>query len=176
MIRRCTGKDFEEIYEIINQAAEAYRGVIPDDCWHEPYMSREQLSREISADVRFWGWEIGGTLAGVMGLQDKGEVVLIRHAYIRTVMRNRGIGSCLLRYLESTTEKAILIGTWAEAAWAIAFYQKHGYRPVATKEKDQLLRKYWDISERQMETSVVLVHKKWDDLIITRAHCGAPAP
>ena len=161
MIRKCAEADFEAIYEIINDSADAYRGVIPADRWHEPSMSREQLKREINEGVQFWGFEEDRTLAGVMGIQDKGDVTLIRHAYVRSRMRNCGIGSWLLRFLESATEKPILIGTWANATWAVAFYQKHGYRLVSTEEKNQLLRKYWHIPERQVETSVVLSGKKW---------------
>jgi N-acetylglutamate synthase-like GNAT family acetyltransferase len=133
MIRECTEADFEAIYGIINDAAEAYRGIIPADCWHEPYMSREQLTKEIDAGVQFWGFEEDSTLVAVMGIQDKGDVTLIRHAYVLPRMRNRGIGSRLLRFLESTTEKPILIGTWADATWAVAFYQKYSYRPVSTE-------------------------------------------
>jgi N-acetylglutamate synthase-like GNAT family acetyltransferase len=161
MIRECTEADFEAIYEIINDSAEAYRGIIPADRWHEPYMSREQLKQEVNAGVQFWGFEEDRTLIGVMGIQDKGDIILIRHAYVRSRMRNRGIGSRLLRFLESTTEKPVLVGTWADATWAVAFYQKYGYRLVSTEEKDQLLRKYWHIPERQVETSVVLAGKKW---------------
>ncbi len=161
MIRRCAEADFDTIYEIINDAAEAYRGIIPADRWHEPYMSREQLDQEINTGVQFWGFQEEGVLIGVMGIQDKEEVTLVRHAYVRSRMRNRGIGSRLLRSLESTTEKPILIGTWADATWAVTFYQKHGFRRVSTEEKDQLLRKYWRIPERQVETSVVLANKKW---------------
>jgi N-acetylglutamate synthase-like GNAT family acetyltransferase len=161
MIRKCTEADFEAIYGIINDAAEAYRGVIPADRWHEPYMSREQLKQEIDAGVQFWGFEEDSTLVGVMGIQDKGDVTLIRHAYVRSRMRNHGIGLRLLRFLESTAEKPILIGTWADATWAVAFYQKYGYRLVSAEEKNRLLRKYWHIPERQVETSVVLVGKKW---------------
>jgi len=161
MIRKCGEADFDVIYEIINDAAEAYRGIIPADRWREPYMSREQLRREIDAGVEFWGFEEGSTLIGVMGIQDRGDVTLIRHSYVRPQVRNRGIGSRLLRFLESSTEKPILIGTWADATWAVAFYQKHGYRLVPTEEKNQLLRKYWHIPERQVETSVVLAGKRW---------------
>jgi N-acetylglutamate synthase-like GNAT family acetyltransferase len=161
MIRQCIEADFEIIYEIINDAAEAYRGVIPADRSHEPYMSREQLKQEIEAGVSFWGFEEESTLIGVMGIQDREDVTLIRHAYVRSRMRNQGIGSRLLQFLESTTENPILIGTWADATWAVAFYQKHGYRLVPAEEKDQLLRKYWHVSERQIETSVVLAGKKW---------------
>jgi len=160
MIRKCTEPDVEAIYGIINDAAEAYRGIIPADRWHKPYMSREQLEQEINAGVEFWGFEEDGILIGVMGIQDKGDVTLIRHAYVKSRMRNRGVGSRLLRFLESTTRKPILIGTWADATWAVAFYQKRDYRMVSTEEKNRLLRKYWDIPERQVETSVVLAGKK----------------
>ena len=156
MIRRCDQKDFEAILEIINDAAQAYKGVIPADRWHEPYMSRQQLQKELHTGVSFWGLEEEGGLIGVMGIQDKGEVTLIRHAYVRSRLRNCGAGSRLLRFLESMTEKPILIGTWADATWAVAFYQKNGYRLVSTDEKNHLLKKYWTIPERQIETSVVL--------------------
>ena len=164
MIRRCDQKDFAAILEIINDAAQAYKRVIPVDCWHEPYMSRENLQLEIDAGVSFWGLEEESGLIGVMGIQDKGEVTLIRHAYVRSTLRNRGIGSQLLRFLESMTEKPILIGTWADATWALSFYQKNGYRLVSIDEKNHLLKKYWTIPERQIETSVVLAGIKWSQL------------
>lgn len=165
MIRKCTGADFEMIFEIINDAAKAYKGAIPADRWHEPYMAREELKREIEAGVRFWGYEGGGALIGVMGIQDKGDVTLIRHAYVRTERRNLGIGTMLLRFLESGAEKPILIGTWAGAEWAIAFYRKNGYRLLPEDEKNRLLRKYWTIPERQVATSVVLANGKWTGLV-----------
>jgi N-acetylglutamate synthase-like GNAT family acetyltransferase len=161
MIRKCLENDFEVIYEIINDAARAYQGVIPADRWHEPYMSRRQLQKEIRAGVSFWGWEEEVGLIGVMGIQDKGEVTLIRHAYVRSTLRNRGIGSQLLRFLESTAKKPILIGTWADTTWAVAFYKKNGYRLVPIDEKNYLLKTYWTIPERQIETSVVLAGMKW---------------
>jgi len=161
MIRTCDQKDFAAILEIINDAAQAYKGVIPADRWHEPYMSRRQLQKEIHAGVIFWGLEEKGRLIGVMGIQDKGEVTLIRHAYVRSRRRNRGIGSRLLRFLESMTKKPILIGTWADAIWALSFYQKNGYRLVSTDEKNHLLKKYWTIPERQIETSIVLAGTRW---------------
>ncbi len=161
MIRKCTEADFETIFEIINDAAVVYKGIIPTDRWHEPYMSCEELKHEIEAGVSFWGFEESGRLIGVMGIQDKGEVILIRHSYVKTNHRNRGIGTRLLRALESTTDKPILIGTWADATWAIAFYQKNGYRLVSTEEKTRLLKRFWTIPERQIETSVVLASHKW---------------
>ena len=142
-IRPCTAADRDEIFAIINDAAIAYRGVIPDDCWHEPYMPLEQLDAEIAANVRFFGYEAAGRLVGVMGTQERGDVTLIRHAYVRTQGRRVGIGTALLRFLETTTAKPILIGTWAAATWAIDFYVGCGYRLVTGAEKDALLRKYW---------------------------------
>jgi N-acetylglutamate synthase-like GNAT family acetyltransferase len=160
MIRRCTEKDFAVILEIINDAAQAYKGVIPEDRWHEPYMPQEQLQQEIASGVCFWGIEENGRLTGVMGIQDKGEVTLIRHAYVRTNLRNCGTGSLLLKYLETMTQKPILIGTWSAAVWAVTFYEKNGYRLVSTEEKNRLLKKYWNIPERQIATSVVLTGTK----------------
>ncbi len=161
MIRRCMDSDFRAIFEIINDAAIAYKGVIPDDRWHEPYMPEEEVRQQIEDGVIFWGIQKDSELVGVMGIQDKGEVVLIRHAYVRTTSRNQGIGKTLLRYLESLTEKPILIGTWKAASWAISFYEKNGYVRLSEAETDRLLRKYWSIPERQIETSVVLANRAW---------------
>jgi GNAT superfamily N-acetyltransferase len=161
MIRKCRDRDMDLIFEIINDSAKAYEGVIPDDCRHDPYMGMDELRHEIESGVLFWGYEEEGVLEGVMGIQDKRDVVLIRHAYVRTSKRNLGIGKRLLRFLESKTAKPILIGTWAAATWAIAFYEKNGYRRLGPGEKDHLLRKYWTIPERQQETSVVLAHARW---------------
>jgi GNAT superfamily N-acetyltransferase len=160
MIRSCTEKDFDVLLEIINDAAQAYKGVIPEDRWHEPYMPPEQLRQEIVSGVCFWGVEENGRLTGVMGIQEKGDVTLIRHAYVRTNLRNRGTGSLLLKYLETMTERPILIGTWADAFWAITFYEKNGYRLVSPEEKNRLLKKYWNIPDRQIATSVVLAGVK----------------
>jgi len=156
MIRRCIQSDFEAIHEIINSAAQAYRGVIPPDRWHEPYMGTDELSNEINGGVIFWGFECDGTLVAVMGIQDRGEVTLIRHAYVRTRDQGKGIGTALLRHLEGMTVRPILIGTWADATWAVSFYRKNGYALVTEEEKDLLLRRYWHIPNRQVETSVVL--------------------
>jgi len=161
MIRRCTEDDFETVYSIINDAATAYKGVIPADRWHEPYMPKEELRHEIDAGVLFWGYEEGGGLLGIMGIQDVQDVTLFRHAYVRTAMRNRGIGGRLLASLYDQTKRPVLIGTWAAADWAIRFYEKHGFRLVTADEKNRLLGKYWYIPERQTETSVVLADKKW---------------
>jgi len=161
VIRRCTEDDFEIMYSIINDAATAYKGVIPEDRWHEPYMPKEELRREIDAGVVFWGYEEGGELIGIMGIQDVQEVTLFRHAYVRTSMHNHGIGGRLLEFLYDRTKRPVLIGTWAAAVWAVRFYEKHGFRLVTADEKDRLLRKYWSIPKRQTETSVVLADKKW---------------
>jgi N-acetylglutamate synthase-like GNAT family acetyltransferase len=159
MIRQCKPDDFETIYEIVNDAAVAYKGVIPSDRWHEPYMPREELQHEIDAGVRFWGYEVEGELVGVMGIQDVQDVTLIRHAYVRTTQRRKGIGGKLLSHLLTLTERPILIGTWAAATWAIRFYEKYGFRLVTEEEKNHLLKKYWSIPERQVETSVVLAEE-----------------
>jgi N-acetylglutamate synthase-like GNAT family acetyltransferase len=161
VIRSCAEKDFDCIYEIINDAACAYKGVIPDDRWHEPYMTREELRHEITSGVLFYGYEQVGNLAGVMGIQDVQDVTLFRHAYVRTKARNRGIGSSLLSFLQEQAKRPALIGTWAAAVWAVRFYEKHGFRLVTPDEKNRLLRKYWSIPDRQTETSVVLADPKW---------------
>ena len=160
MIRQCSDDDFEMIYEIINDAALAYKGIIPKDRWKEPYMSREELRHEIDEGVVFWGYEEDGKLKGVMGIQDVQDVTLIRHAYVRTAERNKGIGSKLMSHLRQMPDRPILIGTWADAVWAIRFYEKHGFRLVSTEEKNRLLKKYWRIPERQVETSVVLAEER----------------
>jgi N-acetylglutamate synthase-like GNAT family acetyltransferase len=156
LIRECEPLESETVYEIVNDATQAYKGVIPVDCWHEPYMPKEELLHEIKEGVRFWGYEEDGKLLGVMGLQDVGDVALIRHAYVRTEKRNSGIGGKLIAHLKTLTNKPLLIGTWAAADWAIRFYEKHGFKVVSLEEKNNLLKKYWNISERQLETSVVL--------------------
>lgn len=157
MIRRCIAADIPIIESIINEAAEKYRGVIPADCWHEPYMSRAELEREITAGVNFSGWDADGELIGVMGAQCVKDATLIRHAYVRTAQQGRGIGGKLLTAFSSEVDGKLLIGTWAAASWAIRFYQGHGFRLVAQDEKNRLLDTYWTISDRQRETSVVLM-------------------
>lgn len=153
----------EQLYEIINDGAQLYNGAIPADCWHEPYMTVDELSGELAAGVEFWGWEEEGRMKGVMGRQDRGEVFLIRHAYVLRTSQQQGIGSRLLAFLRSDLEKPILVGTWAAAWWAVRFYQKHDFKLVTPTEKDRLLRIYWDISDRQVETSVVLGDERWFD-------------
>ena len=158
MIRKGTDEDFEEIFTIINDAAIAYKGVIPPDRWHEPYMTKEELQAQIEEGVRFSCYVDNNELIGVMGIQDKADVELIRHAYVRTKQRNKGIGTLLLQELIKDANKPILIGTWKAASWAIRFYEKNGFRLVwEEKEKNRLLKKYWAIPDRQVETSVVLV-------------------
>lgn len=161
MISKCDQKDFNNIYEIINDAASAYRGIIPADRWHEPYMPEEELKIQIADGVEFWKYQEGDEIIGVMGIQYKDDVTLIRHAYVRTTKRNKGIGARLLKHLNEIATTPVLIGTWADAGWAIAFYQKHGFRLVSAEEKNILLRKYWTIPARQVETSVVLKSADW---------------
>lgn len=156
MLRPCTDIDLPAMAAIINNAAQAYRGKIPEDCWHEPYMPMAELAAEIAAGIRFWGYERNGMLHGVMGIQDRGEVTLIRHAYVVADQQKLGISSTLLRHLETLTARPILIGTWKAAIWAISFYRKHAYEQVSEKEKNRLLATYWNIGVRQIETSVVL--------------------
>lgn len=159
MIRKCKGSEIGTIYKIINDAARAYENVIPLDRWKEPYMEMVELEEQMEDGVVFYCYEQDGELLGVMGIQDKGDVKLIRHAYVRTEWRKGGIGTQLLRFLTENQEKPILIGTWADAVWAVDFYLKNGFRLAGQETKDVLLRKYWTIPERQVETSVVLINR-----------------
>jgi len=161
MIRRCADRDFEAIWAIINDGAQAYKGIIPADRWTEPYMSREHLRREIAEGVVFWGYEEAGTLLGVMGLQQVQDVTLVRHAYVRTISQKRGIGARLLAHLRELARGPVLIGTWAAAVWAVRFYERHGWEKVGSEEKNRLLRQYWTVPERQIATSVVLADAQW---------------
>lgn len=161
MIRRCTDADTQALYEIINDAAQAYKGVIPTDRWHEPYMPLDEIEREIADGVEFWGEEANGGLLGVMGIQHRGEVDLIRHAYVRTRLRGKGVGTRLLAHLVASTQKPMLIGTWADARWAVRFYEKNGFRLLSREETGRVLRRFWNIPERQVETSVVLASPQW---------------
>ena len=156
MIRQCTDADVPTIDSIINQAAQAYRGVIPEDCWHEPYMTRADLLVELAAGVEFWGCDESDALVAVMGTQNVGDVTLIRHAYVLPQHQSRGLGGILLDALVGRAVRPLLVGTWAAARWAIRFYERHGFEQVAESEKDRLLDKYWIIPPRQRETSVVL--------------------
>jgi GNAT superfamily N-acetyltransferase len=159
VIRACTDGDIDTIGEIINAAAAKYRGVIPEDRWHEPYMSRAELVSEIAAGVRFSGWEDAGALAGVMGIQRVKDATLIRHAYVRPDYQGRGVGTALMNELASSVSGPLLVGTWAAATWAIGFYQHQGFRLVSEEEKNRLLDTYWSIPARQRDTSVVLVRR-----------------
>lgn len=161
MIRRCHARDFAVVHSIINEAARVYKGVIPADRWKIPYMSDNELRREINEGVVFWGYEEDGRLIGVMGIQHVQDVTLIRHSYIRPERQNQGIGTKLLTELCRQTDRPILIGTWADALWAIRFYEKNGFKRVSQQEKKRLLEKYWSIPARQVETSVVLADRKW---------------
>jgi GNAT superfamily N-acetyltransferase len=161
VIRQCTEADFETILAIINDAAEAYRAVIPSDRWKEPYMGADELRHEIAAGVSFSGAGAGEALVGVMGIQPVGDVILIRHAYVRTAQQGQGVGGELLAHLIDRADRAVLIGTWAAARWAIGFYEGKGFEVVAPDDKDRLLKTYWSIPERQIETSVVLADARW---------------
>lgn len=149
---------------IVNDAARAYRGVIPADRWHEPYMPADELQKEIDDGVVFWVAEENERLTGLMGIQDKGDVALVRHAYVAPTTQRSGVGTKLLRHVESLVDKPILIGTWATASWAIEFYRRNGFRLVTNDEKDRLLRTYWSIPARQIETSVVLANERWKEV------------
>ena len=161
MIRLCSQRDIDTVYEIINDSARAYEGHIPDDCYHQPYMPQDELLTEIADGVVFYGYEEDGSLVAVMGIQDRGPVTLIRHAYTRTERRGEGIGSKLLEHLLGITTKPVMIGTWRGATWAVMFYQKHGFKLAGEEDKDRLLREYWSIPHRQIETSVVLVDERY---------------
>jgi GNAT superfamily N-acetyltransferase len=162
-IRACRDDERPAILAIVNAAAEAYRGVIPADRWHEPYMSRAELDREIADAVAFWGYEDDGELVGVMGIQAVGDVDLIRHAYVLPASQGRGVGSALLKHLAGSAERRMLVGTWAAAEWAIRFYERHGFELVSPERKDALLATYWNIPDRQIETSVVLARPPFEE-------------
>ncbi len=161
MIRICREDQLEAILEVVNDGARAYRGIIPPDRWKEPYMPEGELRREIEAGVVFSGYYEGERLVGVMGIQDVQDVTLIRHAYVRTKSRRKGIGSQLLEQLRAETTRPYLIGTWSAVTWAIRFYEKHGFRLLSPEEAARVLRKYWSIPDRQVETSVVLADDRW---------------
>jgi GNAT superfamily N-acetyltransferase len=161
-IRRCADSDRSAILAIINSAAEAYRGVIPADRWHEPYMSQDELDRELAAGVVFWGYEADEGLVGVMGLQPVRDVDLIRHAYVLPGDQRRGLGGALLGQLRQLTTRRMLVGTWESADWAIRFYQRHSFELVTPARKTVLLKTYWNIPDRQIETSVVLASPPFD--------------
>jgi N-acetylglutamate synthase-like GNAT family acetyltransferase len=161
VIRQSLAADFTDVLTIINDAARAYRDVIPADRWHEPYMPADELASEIARGVVFWVAEQDGCVAGVMGMQDKGDVALVRHAYVASNTQRSGVGTRLLHHVQALTDKPILIGTWAAASWAVGFYERNGFTVVPGDEKDRLLRTYWSIPARQVETSVVLADRRW---------------
>ena len=156
VIRRCRDEERDTILAIVNAAAQAYRGVIPPDRWREPYMAPAELDAEIAGGVAFWGYEAGGALAGVMGIQPVRDVVLIRHAYVAPAHQGQGVGAALLAHLSDLASRRMLVGTWAAAGWAVRFYRRHGFEPVPERRAAELLRAYWAIPERQVDTSVVL--------------------
>jgi len=163
-IRLCRDEERAAILAIVNAAAEAYRGVIPVDRWHEPYMDLHELDGEIAGGVAFWGYEADGALVAVMGIQPVDAADLIRHAYVRPVSQRQGVGAALLLHLRRLTDRRMLVGTWAAADWAIRFYRRHGFELVSPERKTELLETYWDIPERQIETSVVLANPPLDEV------------
>ena len=161
MIREATAADLADIRAVINDGALAYRGLIPDDRWREPYMSKGELQSEVTAGVEFSCCVDGGEIVGVMGIQDMGPVVLIRHAYVRTAVRRQGLGAELLASLTQAVNKPILVGTWKAASWAVQFYEKHGFKRLPDALARTLLETYWDVPARQMEASVVLADRRF---------------
>lgn len=161
-IRPCRDDDISSIHSIVNAAAEAYRGVIPPDRWHDPYMPLAELEQEVAAGVVFWGCERAGELVGVMGIQSVRDVDLIRHAYVRPDHQRHGIGTALIEHLCRHATKPMLVGTWASATWAIEFYRRHGFQLVSREGTKKLLATYWNIPERQIETSVVLANPPYE--------------
>ena len=162
-IRLCRDDERAAILAIVNAAAEAYRGVIPADRWHEPYMPLRELDGEIAAGVVFWGYEADGALVGIIGIQSVRDVDLIRHAYVSPARQRHGVGAALLAHLARSNTRRMLVGTWAAADWAIRFYRRHGFELVSPERKTALLQTYWTIPERQIETSVVLANPPFDE-------------
>ena len=175
-IRLCRESDVDRIHAIVNAAAEAYRGVIPTDRWHEPYMPLSELEHEMGAGVVFWGCERAGELVGVMGIQPVRDVELIRHAYVRPDHQRHGIGAALIEHLLQRSTKPLLVGTWASATWAIDFYRRHGFQLVSSARTRALLTTYWNIPERQIETSVVLAFEGSESLKIDASFAATPTP
>jgi GNAT superfamily N-acetyltransferase len=157
-VRRSRDDERGEVLAIVNSAAEAYRGVIPDDRWREPYMAASELEREVAAGVEFWVYETDGVLAGAMGMQPVRDVDLIRHAYVRPDHQRSGVGGALLRHLRGLSTRRMLVGTWAAAEWAVRFYRLHGFELVPAEQTPSLLKTYWTVPDRQIETSVVLAN------------------
>jgi N-acetylglutamate synthase-like GNAT family acetyltransferase len=161
MIRKCNESDFDRIYEIINDAAAVYKGIIPTEYWKVPYMSKDELRQELDEGIVLYGYEENGELVGVMGIQHKQEVTLIRHAYVCSIKQNHGIGGRLLSYLQKITSKPILIATWSNDVNAIRFYESHGFKLIKGEEGYWLQRKYWSNPEPKIKASVVLADEKW---------------
>jgi GNAT superfamily N-acetyltransferase len=161
-VRPCREDERTAILAVVNVAAEAYRGLIPPDQWHEPYMDAAELDGEIAAGVAFWGLESGGELAGVMGIQAVDDVDLIRHAYVRPADQGKGVGRALLEHLRRSTPRRMLVGTWAAAEWAIRFYRVNGFELVSPERTSALLERYWSLPARQVEASVVLADPPLD--------------
>ena len=161
MIRESTDKDFDEILAVINDGATAYRDVIPPDCYHEPYMSKQDLRSALREGISFWVKENDGLMGGIMGIQNVDDVTLIRHAYVRTSQQRHGVGSKLLSHLLRLADRPVLVGTWRAADWAIQFYRRHGFEMLSQDHTPEILQRYWSISERQIETSVVLAQRSW---------------
>jgi GNAT superfamily N-acetyltransferase len=162
-IRPCRDDERTAILAIVNAAAEAYRGAIPADCWHEPYMPPAELDSELAAGIAFWGYRADGALVGVMGIQPVRDVALIRHAYVLPHAQGQGIGTALLRHLRGLSARRMLVGTWAAAEWAIRFYCRHGFELVSPERKTALLKTYWTVPDRQIDTSVVLANPPFDE-------------
>jgi GNAT superfamily N-acetyltransferase len=162
VIRPCPDDERGAILAIVNAAARAYRGVIPFDRWREPYMPAAELDHEIAAGVEFWGYEVEGELVGVMGIQAVRDVELIRHAYVSPASQGRGVGSALLEHLARRSTRRLLVGTWAAADWAVAFYRRHGFELVSSDRAAALLKTYWTIPDRQVASSVVLARPPLD--------------
>lgn len=160
-MRPATDADLRSVLAVINDAAEAYRGVIPADCWHRPYMTERALRREVGDGVRFWVIEVGGAVVAAMGLQAVRDVTLIRHAYVAREHQRTGLGGTLLEQLRSRSERPMLVGTWRAATWAVAFYRRHGFELLPDGEAQRLLRRYWSVPARQMAASVVLADSRW---------------
>ena len=157
MITECTKKNISNILYVINDASLKYKGIIPNDCWHEPYMTKQKLISEFANGVRMFGYNKNNTLVGVMGIQELKDVTLIRHAYILTQYQGLGIGKSLLQHLfKIKTSSCLLVGTWRDATWAIQFYEKFGFLLHTKKQTAQLLKKYWNLPSKQIENSVVL--------------------
>lgn len=176
-IRPVRDDEIAIVLAIINAAAVVYRGVIPPDCWHEPYMPAAALRRDVAAGVAFWGYEADGELIGVMGIQPVRDVELIRHAYVLPGRQRRGVGAALIEHLRGRSTRRMLVGTWAAAGWAIGFYERHGFVLVPPAHTPALLRTYWSIPERQIETSVVLASPRIsvDDAAGITASCEPTA-